>query len=275
MAARNYQALLARLRSIAGDRIETIGEFKWEGRTYPITMLMLGEDRPGRPRVMVDAGIHGDEPAGVEAALRFIERAVSDATLCSQFSFTIFPCNNPTGWELDTRENARGVDLNRGFVSRQPELEVEIIQGALQGRCFDLVFEMHEDVDSPGLYLYELACDADDHVGEKIVAAAESMGCPINTNDCIEGLSAYNGVIRRRVIRFRKTRVPLAIYAYRTCGGHVITLEPPASVISFEDRVRVELAALEIALGGLAKDTSSSGNKLITEQLNNGSTGVP
>ena len=269
MAARDYRDLMARLRRVAGERLETIGEFESDGRTYPITMLRLGEDRIGKPRVMIDAGIHGDEPAGVEAAAQFIERAIEDTALRSRFSFTIFPCNNPTGWELDTRENARGIDLNREFASRRPEPEVEIIQRALQGRCFDLVFEMHEDVDSPGLYLYELACDANDHVGEKIVAAAEAMGCPINRNGCIEGLSASDGIIRRRNLRFRKTRVPLAIYAYRTCGGHVITLEPPASVISLEDRVRIELAALDIALAGTAKDTPHSGNKLITEQPSN------
>lgn len=245
---RRYDQLIRRLRR-AADTLQIVGDFESAGRRLPIAVVRMGS---GPRRVMIAAGIHGDEPAGVEAAARFIETARDDAALLSRFSFTIFPCNNPTGFELGTRENANGVDLNREFAARRPQPEVEIITGALEGLCFDLVFEMHEDVDSPGLYLYELVDNAKDHLGERIVGAAERVGCPINTSRRIEGMSARDGIIRRNVIRFRKTRLPQAIYTYRTCGGHVITLEPPASVLSFEQRVQVELAALDVALSSLS-----------------------
>ncbi len=62
-------------------------------------------------------------------------------------------------------------------------------------------------------------------------------------------MTASGGIIRRKKVSgFRKTRLPLAIHAYRTCGGHVITLEPPADVLPFEERVRIELTALRVAL---------------------------
>jgi succinylglutamate desuccinylase len=96
---------------------------------------------------MIAAGIHGDEPAGVEAALRFAESAVRDESLLSNHHFVIFPCNNPTGYELGIRENWKGIDLNRQFNVRKPEPEVLIVMNAIQGRCFDLVVEMHEDID--------------------------------------------------------------------------------------------------------------------------------
>jgi predicted deacylase len=213
-------------------------------------VVHAGQPGPGKANVMIAAGIHGDEPAGVEAALRFLETDARDHALLSRFSFVVFPCNNPTGWERNTRENRRGIDLNRQFLARHPEPEVALIMRALEGRCFDLVFEMHEDVDSPGLYLYEIAENSDDHVGEAIVAAARASGCPINMSPVIEGLPADAGIIRRRMNlkRFRKTRLPQAIYAFRTCGGHVITLEPPASVLPMETRVQIELASLSIAL---------------------------
>lgn len=255
---RHYDNLIQRLRQIAESPsvdLTAIGEFESGGRVYPIFQMRMGS---GRTAVMVDAGIHGDEPGGVEACLRFVEQNACNDELLARFTFTVFPCNNPTGWELDTRENADGIDLNRQFNVRKPAPEAAIIANALQGKCFDLLFEMHEDVDSPGFYMYEIADDPSSYVGEKIIAAVEAAGYPVNGGECIEGLPATGGLIRRKVIRFRKTRLPLAIYAHRTCGGHVLTLEPPASKLSIEDRVRIELMGLTIALDACATEPQTS-----------------
>lgn len=259
MAVRDYSEVVRRIEAVGkrpGIAVERIGEFESGGRVYPMFRLRMGT---GAARVMIDAGIHGDEPAGVEAALRFVEASGDDASLLSRFTFTVFPCNNPTGWEHDTRENADGVDLNRSFNMRKPPAEAAILSAALQGDCFDLIFEMHEDIDAPGLYLYELAEDSEEYVGERIIEAVQAAGCPINGEHCIEGMTASGGIIRRRkVSSFRKTRLPLAIYAYRTCGGHVITLEPPASVLPFEKRVEIELTALRVALDAASRSLRTS-----------------
>ena len=259
MITRSYDELLKRLEAAALSpalRIRPLGKFESRRRTYEMVVAELGAPGPGKAVVVISAGIHGDEPAGGEAAVQFIERNVENTELLSRFHFTIFPCNNPAGYESGTRENAGGVDLNRQFLARKPESEVRIIMDALQGRCFDLVFEMHEDVDSPGFYLYEIADQADQQVGEMIVEAVASAGYPVNLNECIEGMPAHGGIIRRSINlkRFRKTRLPQAIYTYRTCGGHVLTLEPPASILSIEDRVRIELTGLEVALRNTVAD---------------------
>lgn len=256
MAVRCYSDLVRRLEQIAESpnvELEHIGEFEADSRVYPMFLLRMGTAASHKLSVLINAGIHGDEPAGVEAALRFLEENSGNDDLLSRFSFVVFPCNNPTGWELDTRENWQSIDLNREFNTRKPPLEAAIISDALSGRCFDIVFEMHEDIDSPGLYLYEISADPARCVGDKIIVAAEALGCPINRSDCIEGMAAKDGLIRRKALRFRKTRLPLAIFAYRTCGGHVITLEPPASKLSFEKRVEIELMALRILLDSAAK----------------------
>ncbi len=250
---RAYSDLVGRLKSLATRteaKTEVIGEFEAMGRKYPMFVLLLGSLSSVKPNVMVAAGIHGDEPAGVEAALRFAESAVRDEDLFLRYNFVIFPCNNPTGYELGIRENWKGIDLNRQFNVRKPEPEVSIIMNTLEGRCFDLVVEMHEDVDAKGFYLYEIVADSNIYVGDEIIASAAAAGYPINLSDCIEGMPAHGGVIRRSIDlkRFRKTRLPQAIYVYRKCGGHVITLEPPASILPLEDRVQLELMGLRIAL---------------------------
>lgn len=265
---RCYDDLTARLEAAArrpAVSLERIGEFPTPTRSYPMFAVRVGRPGPGKPAAMVAAGIHGDEPAGVEAALRFIETNRDGSDLLDRFAFTVFPCNNPTGWEANTRENWSGIDLNRQFAARRPAPEAELIARSLEGRCFDLVFEMHEDVDSHGFYLYEIAGDSRLHIGEAIVEAVESAGFPVNRDDCIEGLPAHGGIIRRSINlkRFRKTRLPQAIYAYRACGGHVLTIEPPASALSFEDRVWIELKGLEIALAATlaASGAQKSGSR--------------
>ncbi len=261
MPVRCYDDLVSRMQRIARSptvELEQIGEFEANSRTYPMYLMRMGNPAPDKVSVLINAGIHGDEPAGVEAALRFLETNSDNRDLLSRFSFVVFPCNNPTGWELDTRENWAGIDLNREFNTRKPPPEAAIISDALQGRCFDVVFEMHEDVDSPGLYLYEIAEDSSRFIGHEIISAAAALDCPINREECIEGMSARGGLIRRKAVRFRKTRLPLAIFVYRTCGGHVITLEPPASRLSFEKRVEIQLTALRILLDSAATNRRTS-----------------
>lgn len=258
MTERSYEELIARVRKVAGEpnvEMETLGRFESGGRDYSLVRLNMGSAGLGKLRVLIDAGIHGDEPAGVEAAIRFVEDDSGNEELLSRCQFVVFPCNNPSGWEINTRENADGIDLNRSFATRNPPPEVEIITRALEGRRFDLVFEMHEDVDAAGFYLYEIVGDGGSEVGDEIVEKVRSLGFPVNHNAEIEGMAAAGGVIRARMTRFRKTRLPQAIYAYRTCGGHVLTLEPPASVLPFEDRVAIELAGLEVALRRLRELT--------------------
>ena len=157
---RDYSNLISRLREIAESpnvELEQIGEFEADSRTYPMFLLRMGSPGAGKTGVLINAGIHGDEPAGVEAALQFLETNSANDDLLSRFFFVVFPCNNPTGWELDIRENWQGIDLNREFNRRKCAPEARIISQALQGHCFDIVFEMHEDIDAPGLYLYEIS----------------------------------------------------------------------------------------------------------------------
>lgn len=79
-------------------------------------LLRLGERAPEKLSVIISAGIHGDEPAGVEAALQFAELTADNPLLLEHFSFDIFPCDNPYGWERNTRENSQGLLRSRDNV---------------------------------------------------------------------------------------------------------------------------------------------------------------
>ncbi|HEY2480026.1 MAG TPA: M14 family zinc carboxypeptidase [Solirubrobacterales bacterium] len=85
-------------------------------RGRPIVVLLLGDLDAARPLLVVGA-IHGDEPAGIAIAgdLR------SDPPPRSGLLVTI-PDLNPDGAAAGTRQNARGVDLNRNFPWRWRQL---------------------------------------------------------------------------------------------------------------------------------------------------------
>jgi murein peptide amidase A len=75
----------------------------------PIRALELGF--PGPTRILVVGCIHGDERAGL-AVVRRLQPAAPP-----HFDLWVVPDLNPDGAAANTRQNARGVDLNRNFPS--------------------------------------------------------------------------------------------------------------------------------------------------------------
>ncbi len=86
-------------------------------RGRPIVALLLGDPDAVRPLLVVGA-IHGDEPAGIAIA----RDLAGDPPPRSGLLVTI-PDLNPDGVAAGTRQNARGVDLNRNFPWRWRPLE--------------------------------------------------------------------------------------------------------------------------------------------------------
>jgi protein MpaA len=88
----------------ASARTVLVGR-SWQGR--PIRAVEVGN--PSGTRVLVVGCIHGNEPAGI---------AIADALehlSPRHLDLWIVPDLNPDGVASDTRQNARGVDLNRNF----------------------------------------------------------------------------------------------------------------------------------------------------------------
>lgn len=91
-------------------RVSRIGR-SVEGR--PIQLYASGESMS--PRIVVLAGMHGDEPKSVSIARLFIERLQADELAGDTASWAIVPIVNPDGYQRRKRRNARGVDINRNF----------------------------------------------------------------------------------------------------------------------------------------------------------------
>ena len=92
------------------------GTFTWEPDRYGRSHLGLPLEvwRPrGKCRLLLFAGLHGEEPETTYALSRALRQLTSQSPDCA-----IVLAANPDGLIRGTRANARGVDLNRNFPSR-------------------------------------------------------------------------------------------------------------------------------------------------------------
>ncbi len=193
--------------------------------------------------VHLTAGIHGDEPAGVEGLLRFMEQI--SPRILKQVALSVFPCVNVWGYERNSRENKAGQDINRLFKPGANCAEVDLMRIGWGRRQFDLAVTCHEDYDSPGAYVYELK-EKHPFFGEDIVKAF-SKHVKIDKRPVIEEQFSINGVIRRDLSKLPRGLYPEAIYLVkgsRAHTRHTLTLETP-SLQPFEERVAAQIAALK------------------------------
>lgn len=238
---RDYSEVVQRI--LSNEQAEIIG--RADG--FDIYSAEIGHAN-GFPRLLVIGGTHGDEPAGVEAALRILEAA---PPLSTEASIQVLPCVNPHGYTRNERLNRAGIDLNWSF--HRPELpEIAAVQRAIEGRRYDAVLDLHEDWESPGFYMYEVSRRG--YIGEA-VARAVSKACPINQSAVIEGDAASGGILRpdphapRR--EARGYGIPIALYDRHT--DLYITTETPTGA-AMAVRVEAHLLAARAVLQELSKE---------------------
>jgi protein MpaA len=260
---RSYLDVVKRLESIAGN--ETGLQLKRLGKvastSYNYDLYLIRSQRPPRFfrwRICLCAGIHGDEPAGVETILRLLEDSSLLKEMIGKLHLTILPCINPYGFEHNTRTNGRGLDLNRQFRRKRPPVEVSLVKKAIGRTGYDLAMEFHEDVDTDGFYAYELTASKEPSWGPMIVKKI-GRRWPINMREEIEGMKSRNGLIHRQEQKdsFKKlvqTRLdwPQAFYFFTHGTKHCFTTETPVT-LDLKDRAGMHLTALEVALRQMTK----------------------
>ncbi|MCB5247066.1 MAG: DUF2817 domain-containing protein [Candidatus Cloacimonetes bacterium] len=69
----------------------------------------------GPEKVIIVGGIHGNEPQSVVFAEALVDSLNTLEPTTMAKTLIVIPLLNPDGFELKTRKNARGIDLNRNF----------------------------------------------------------------------------------------------------------------------------------------------------------------
>jgi hypothetical protein len=201
--------------------------------------------------------MHGDEPAGVEAALRFLE-----SDLPRRFpsvSLTLLPCQNPFGYERDSRFNGCGLDLNRQFDKPDtPAQEAVALRHFLLQDRPDLAVECHEDADADGFYLWEIKRPGCPEVGRAVVDRIAPTS-PITATRAIEGCFVTDGVAHPTAERIRRIGGWSHTYfLFQSGTPHCLTPETPSSR-PFEGRVAVHLTAIRTVLEMAVKRQTAGG----------------
>ena len=232
---RNYTEITERLKNLAVP-IEHIGT----AHNYPIHRIRLAASTRTPRRVLITGGVHGDEPAGVEAVLQFLER--NNTAFLKKFSFTIIPCINPYGYVHGTRETRDDVDINRSFET-DDIIEATIVKKALGQTQFSLAIDFHEDYDATGFYLYEGTRD-EKYIGPQLAAAAEAIG-PVDPEDTDkEAPDLVEGVYKVSPEWGTEGLTPYLLHFH---SKHVIISETP-TVWQLERRAALHLTILDTAL---------------------------
>ena len=98
---RQFDTIVARLKASLNPEGEltVVDTLSGGTRDYPLIKIVLGKGNPRR--VLISGGIHGDEPAGVEAICAFLENKLYKKFL-KAWEFILLPCINPSGFEAGT-----------------------------------------------------------------------------------------------------------------------------------------------------------------------------
>ncbi|MCS7049705.1 MAG: M14 family metallocarboxypeptidase [Verrucomicrobiae bacterium] len=218
--------------------------------------LRFYQVRPRKPRagptILLSAGIHGEEPAGVEAVLTFLESSPAGARVVN---WIIWPCINPYGWERNQRRSRQGLDINRQFRGRTRCEHARLIKRLVAGRHFVLSLEFHEDVDGQGYYLYEGCRDRTPLAPAILARVARVM--PLDPRPQIDGHRADGrGLILRPLTRAamrRRRQWPMAYHLFAHHTDHVLGSETPVGA-PLDRRVAAHLAALEVVIAAVSGD---------------------
>ena len=237
---RNYTEITERLKHLDVP-IELIGSVHAKKNiNWPIYQIRLTSSAHTPRRVLITGGMHGNEPAGVEAVLQFLAR--DNTTLLKEFSFLVIPCVNPYGYVHNTRETLNGVDINRAFETENVA-EVAIVKKALGQTQFSLTIDFHEDYDATGFYLYEGKRD-EKYIGPRLATAAKAVGTLDPDDPGEDAPDLAEGVYKVATAWGTQGLAPYLLHFH---SEHVIISETP-TVWQLEQRAALHLMILDTAL---------------------------
>jgi len=197
---RSLAALLTPLQELAQTSAycltNSLGDFRCGEDSYSLSRFIVdgppGGDDP--IRLGIFAGIHGDEPSGTLAVVRFLRELAASPELAAGYRIYAYPVCNPTGFEDNTRHSRHGKDLNREFWRASEEPEVYVLEQELWTHAFHGIIALHSDDTSEGLYGFVNGSDLSTELLEPALWAAEKY-LHRNTRLMIDGFRAKRGLI--------------------------------------------------------------------------------
>jgi predicted deacylase len=237
------QARVDRIAASPGVEATTLGHI--EG--HPVRSLHFphtGSGAEPKLRVVVTAGVHGNEPCGSGAALLLMEQLLKDPRLREEVAFTVVPMVNPRGYNDGTRRTPEDEDVNRHMplgadldeYAEVPE-EAQLLSKVFESGSHDLALDLHSGyAKRDGFWLYprggeDLAVSAMSRFEQEFPALSPgSMDKRMPTAGVVESKPMSTGPLARGTVKD---------FAHTRGARWSFTVEAPGSV-SYLDQVMGE-----------------------------------
>lgn len=158
---------------------------------FPLWVFEWGDN--SLPAMIIQAGVHGDESGGIEAALRLLETLAEGTSPLRKHRLIVIPCANPSGFADKTRVNRAGQDINRQFHAQMTQ-ESSAIRRLLVLQSAAVVVELHTDSHTPGFYLFELRKEGQSSLGQVILETLTRRGYPVEEEPFFGGYTGERGL---------------------------------------------------------------------------------
>jgi len=135
-----------------GISLQTLGQVSYGASSLPLWVLRQPAANPAAKTICLMAGIHGNEPAGVQALLALLQDMQTQPAAFAAHRYVIVPLANPWGWTHDLRHNGDNRDAARQFTDGSAQ-EATLLKKLFSAEHCDLLVDLHEDRFHAGFYL--------------------------------------------------------------------------------------------------------------------------
>lgn len=244
----NLAAYYSSLSSL-GQRFhfEKAGVIQYFGADYPVFAIMPTLHHH-KPRVLVVAGVHGNEQAATLAIPRLLQalQSVGEERLAWQPIF-LTPAN-PVGAAYRSRYNGQGCDVNRDFADFQTE-EARIVRRIMEAVQPDLVLSLHEGPQQ-GFFMIATAAARADYA-RRIVETLEKQGVTLARDSFLGWQLNQPGIsVEGQAVAALKRWIGLgSLGTYLEAQGvGTLTLESGWAAADYEERINNHVQAVMAVL---------------------------
>ena len=232
--------------------MEQIGMVDYGMFKQPIMVVRYRPDDPKAPKILINAVVHGNEPAGLETVATMVRRLVEGKCRLADMSVDIIPVVNPWGYAHDKRFNKDGRDINRDFASFNTQ-EARIMRDFLQGKNYNMMLDLHEDPRADGFYMYQYARDSQS-LARAAIQKLRQAGAPIEPDRWKTLLKLDDGLVDAPLWGLwymdLTRQLSLANYYRLNNSQAVFTIETPVKTANLGKRTRWQLLALQGLIRG-------------------------
>jgi predicted deacylase len=200
-------------------------------------------------QVLILAGIHGNETAGVSYVAQLIQGLTRPPGPPTTYDMDVIPIVNPWGYVHNLPFNCNGVDIGLDFTDFDSH-EARVVRRFLRDKRYDLVLDLREDPEADGFCIWQYGLD-DAGASGRMVSRVQAAGYPIAHDTTMMFLKPRNGIVEAPMwgltfLRLSR-RLTVAGYIRRNVSNVVFTVVTPAT-LPLEDRIAMQRIAVETLL---------------------------